>query len=83
METYSTFHSVFERDGVEVVVDETSLPFVRGAEVDFMNELIGSAFRVINNPAAGSGCGCGTSFEYKPPKPQADTIDATKSNKFS
>ncbi len=57
---------VFEREGVEVVVDETSLPLVRDAEVDFMNELIGSAFRVVNNPAAGSGCGCGTSFEYRP-----------------
>ena len=52
---------VFERDGAQIVVDEVSLPFLDGAEVDYVNEIIGSAFR-INNPNASSACGCGTSF---------------------
>ncbi|MCI4645972.1 MAG: iron-sulfur cluster insertion protein ErpA [Hyphomonadaceae bacterium] len=52
---------LIERDGAGVVIDEVSLEFLRGSEIDFTNELIGSAFR-INNPNATSGCGCGTSF---------------------
>jgi iron-sulfur cluster assembly accessory protein len=52
---------VVERGGVAVLVDPVSLDFLRGAEIDFANELIGSAFR-INNPNATSACGCGTSF---------------------
>ena len=52
---------LIERDGAGVVIDEMSLEFLRGAEIDFTNELIGSAFR-INNPNATAACGCGTSF---------------------
>ena len=63
---------VFEREGSRVVVDDISLPLITGAEVDFTEELIGSAFRVVNNPAATTGCGCGISFNYKPPSPDDD-----------
>ena len=52
---------VFERDGVAVVVDEVSLDLLSGAEVDFVEDLMGAAFR-INNPNAASSCGCGNSF---------------------
>lgn len=52
---------VFETDGIKMLVDETSLPFLEGAKVDFVNELIGSTFR-IDNPNASSACGCGSSF---------------------
>ena len=52
---------VFETDGVKLLVDETSMEFMEGAEVDFVEELIGAAFR-INNPQATASCGCGTSF---------------------
>jgi iron-sulfur cluster assembly protein len=52
---------VIERDGARVLIDEMSLGFLRGSEIDFANELIGAAFR-IRNPNATSGCGCGTSF---------------------
>jgi len=52
---------VFERDGVAVVVDDVSLPYMRGAEVDYVDDLIGAHF-AINNPNAKSSCGCGTSF---------------------
>lgn len=52
---------VIERDGAKVVIDETSLPFLAGAEIDFVDELIGQSFK-INNPNATASCGCGTSF---------------------
>ncbi len=52
---------VFERDDAKVVIDETSIPFLEGCEIDFVNELIGSSFK-INNPNATASCGCGTSF---------------------
>jgi iron-sulfur cluster insertion protein len=52
---------VFERDGVKLVVDETSLDLLVGAEVDFVEDLVGSSFQV-RNPNASSSCGCGSSF---------------------
>jgi iron-sulfur cluster insertion protein len=52
---------VFERDGVTVVVDDVSLGLLNGAEVDFVEDLMGASFR-INNPNAASSCGCGNSF---------------------
>ncbi len=52
---------VLERDGAKVVIDEISLEFLEGSEIDYANELIGSAFK-INNPNATANCGCGTSF---------------------
>lgn len=50
-----------ERDGITVLVDSMSLEFLRGAELDFVDDLIGAAFKV-HNPNASSSCGCGTSF---------------------
>lgn len=52
---------VFERDGIGVVVDDVSLDLLNGAEVDFVEDLMGASFR-INNPNAASSCGCGNSF---------------------
>lgn len=52
---------VITRDGATVLVDEMSLEFMSGSEIDFSTELIGAAFK-INNPNATAGCGCGTSF---------------------
>jgi len=52
---------VFERDGVEVVVDDVSLGLLNGAEVDFVEDLMGASFQ-IKNPNAASSCGCGNSF---------------------
>ena len=51
----------FQRDGVTAVVDETSLELLAGAEVDFVEDLGGAAFK-ITNPNASSSCGCGSSF---------------------
>lgn len=50
-----------ERDGVTLVVDSVSLDLVRGAAVDYVENLGGAAFKV-ENPQAASGCGCGSSF---------------------
>jgi iron-sulfur cluster insertion protein len=51
----------FARDGAEVVIDETSLGLLAGAELHFAEDLSGAAFQV-RNPNAVSSCGCGMSF---------------------
>jgi iron-sulfur cluster insertion protein len=53
--------AVAENGAVRLVVDSVSLDLVRGAAVDYVEELGGAAFRVTN-PQAASGCGCGASF---------------------
>jgi iron-sulfur cluster assembly accessory protein len=50
-----------ERDGARVVVDPISLGFLQGAELDFVDDLIGAQFK-LNNPNVTAPCGCGTSF---------------------
>jgi iron-sulfur cluster insertion protein len=52
---------LFEQSGVTVVIDSTSLELIQGAEIDFVEELVGSSFQV-RNPNATSSCGCGNSF---------------------
>ncbi len=52
---------VIEEGGATVLIDPVSLDFLKGAQIDFTNDLIGAAFKV-NNPNAQSSCGCGTSF---------------------
>ncbi len=52
---------VFERDGAKVVIDETSLELLAGSQIDFVEDLMGSYFKV-ENPQAESACGCGSSF---------------------
>lgn len=52
---------VVERDGAIVLIDPVSLPYMGGAEVDFVDDLIGQSFQ-IHNPNATASCGCGTSF---------------------
>ena len=53
---------IFTRDGVDVLVDDMSLQYMEGAEIDWVDDLIGASFR-INNPNATASCGCGTSFD--------------------
>src|SRR4029077_18639659 len=53
--------AVFQRDGVKLLVDATSLDLLAGAEIDFVEDLVGASFQV-RNPNATSSCGCGTSF---------------------
>ncbi|XP_030299770.1 iron-sulfur cluster assembly 2 homolog, mitochondrial [Sparus aurata] len=56
---------VFEQGGVGVLVDQDSLEFVKGATLDFTQELIRSTFQVLKNPQADHGCSCGSSFSVK------------------
>jgi iron-sulfur cluster assembly accessory protein len=52
---------VISRHGATVLIDQVSLNYLAGSEIDFVDDLIGAAFR-INNPKATASCGCGTSF---------------------
>jgi iron-sulfur cluster insertion protein len=52
---------LIERDGASVVVDSTSLELLKGSELDYVEEMVGSSFQV-KNPNATSSCGCGNSF---------------------
>jgi iron-sulfur cluster assembly accessory protein len=52
---------VIERGGATVLIDQISLGYIAGSEIDFVDDLIGASFR-INNPNATASCGCGTSF---------------------
>ena len=60
-ETLNEDDYIFTRDGVKVVVDDTSLDLLAGAEVDWV-ETLGAASFQIRNPNAASSCGCGSSF---------------------
>ena len=53
--------TVVEQNGVQVLVDATSIQYLKGIEVDYVEDLNGSQF-VIKNPNAASSCGCGQSF---------------------
>ncbi|WCJ34314.1 Iron-sulfur cluster insertion protein ErpA [Euphorbia peplus] len=56
---------VFEKEGVKLIVDNISYDFVKGATVDYVEELIRSAFVVTTNPSAVGGCSCKSSFMVK------------------
>lgn len=49
------------RDGAVVLIDSVSLQYMSGAEIDFVDDIMGQSFQ-IHNPLASAGCGCGTSF---------------------
>jgi iron-sulfur cluster assembly protein len=51
----------FESHGIRLLVDKTSLPYVEGSEVDWIDGLTGAGFQV-NNPNVVAACGCGSSF---------------------
>src|SRR6187401_68496 len=55
---------ILDFDGVRVVVDPFSAPYLRGATIDFLNGLQESGFK-IDNPNAASSCGCGHSFQVE------------------
>jgi len=52
---------VFEGHGIKLVVDPMSFPYLKGSTVDYVDELMGSGFK-ISNPNAVASCGCGSSF---------------------
>ena len=56
---------VLEQDGQHILVDGSSLEFLRGSTVDYGENLIKETFEVIKNPQSSSKCGCGSSFSPK------------------
>ncbi len=60
-DTVNSDDRTFEREGVVAVIDEASLDLLAGAEIDYVEELVGASFQV-KNPNATSSCGCGASF---------------------
>ena len=52
---------IYEYKNAKVLIDKTSIELIKGSKIDYVNELIGSSFK-ISNPQASSSCGCGTSF---------------------
>jgi iron-sulfur cluster assembly protein len=52
---------IVEADGVRLVIDPTSLMYMAGSEIDYVDSLMGGGF-AIHNPNAVSTCGCGHSF---------------------
>ena len=57
--------TISSRNSPKVIIDRPSLELLKGSKVDFTVELIGSQFKVVDNPYATSSCGCGTSFDIK------------------
>lgn len=69
---FSVFNGAAEQEDVvfgdkdaPLVVDTSSLEFLKGSKVDFTEDLIRRSFEVVNNPQVESQCGCGTSFSIK------------------
>lgn len=60
-ETINDDDTVIEKDGATMLVDVTSMQYLDGSEVDYLEGLEGARF-VVNNPNAKSTCGCGSSF---------------------
>ncbi|KAJ6787605.1 hypothetical protein PWT90_05006 [Aphanocladium album] len=54
-----------KHNNARIILDEPSLDLLKGSKVDFTMELIGSQFKIVDNPLATSSCGCGTSFDIK------------------
>ena len=52
---------VIKTKQIEILIDNISIEFIKNSTIDYVDELIGSSFK-INNPQASSSCGCGTSF---------------------
>lgn len=53
-----------EMNGVKVVIDPSSAPYLTGSEIDYVDALMGAGF-AINNPNVQAACGCGSSFQAK------------------
>jgi len=64
---------VFEDQGVSVIVDKTSMQFVFGSEVDYVEGLQGAGFSV-NNPNVVAACGCGSSFQVREDEAEQATV---------
>ena len=55
----------FEKEGIKVVSDAMTLDMINGSKIEYKEEMIRSAFEVVDNPMADNGCSCGVSFTPK------------------
>lgn len=69
-ETVQATDTIVEVDGLRLVIDAGSLPYLLGAQIDFIDSLMGGGFR-IDNPNAVTTCGCGQSFRTKDSRAKA------------
>jgi iron-sulfur cluster assembly protein len=53
---------IVERDGIKVLIDDFSAPYIRGSEIDYVDSLMGAGF-TVHNPNAIRSCSCGHSFD--------------------
>ena len=56
---------IFQRDGIKIVSDELTMEMINGSTIEYVEEMIRSAFEVTDNPMAEGGCSCGVSFSPK------------------
>jgi iron-sulfur cluster assembly protein len=63
-ETIRSDDHLFTFDTVNLIVDDSSMPYLKGATVDYIDDLMGGGFKIIN-PNAVASCGCGNSFQTK------------------
>ena len=80
-ETPREYDKVVSVDGVSLLVDPTSLVYLEGATIDFVDSLIGGGFR-IDNPNAVSSCGCGSSFKSKDGEGAADDASCSSCSSY-
>ena len=64
-----------EMNGVRVVIDPFSAPYLAGAEIDYVDALMGAGF-AINNPNVEAACGCGSSFQAKEGTAEGEAVEA-------
>ena len=64
-----------EMNGVRVVIDPLSAPYLAGSEIDYVDALMGAGF-AINNPNVTAACGCGSSFQAKDDVAGAEPVAA-------
>jgi iron-sulfur cluster assembly protein len=76
--TPQEYDKVVTFDNVRIVIDPTSLVYLQGATIDFVDSLIGGGFR-IDNPNAVSACGCGSSFKTKDSSTSASSCSSCSS----
>lgn len=65
--------SLFDRDGGKVIVDKEALEIMRDSKIDYVKELIGEGFKIVESPLTKSSCGCGSSFDVDFDKLQQGT----------
>lgn len=59
----SNNETMFEREGAKLIADKETLEILRDSKVDYVKELIGESFKVVESPFTKSSCGCGSSFD--------------------